>query len=116
MEDTMQKDGQQDGQQSRNREREIIHTGLWVVSGMRYAPGDCDAMYECALTDPLVQTVTICALIIVDGVPKTGRTIWTANGDRLGYVDPEMGEREYRETLQTANEMVAWHNARMVRR
>ncbi len=66
-----------------------------------YGGDDYDSMGFCDLDDEKVQTVG------VNVEMPTGRVNFHMNCDRLGYVDPEVGEREFKKVLAAARLFVA---------
>jgi hypothetical protein len=83
----------------------------WVVRGVKRWGND--ATTEVPVNSPESSTVHIAVLIEVDGVKRAGSTVFEANCDRYGWVDPSRGEAEYRQTVKTAWDIVRWHNSRL---
>jgi len=65
------------------------------VTGRYWFP-DGESMGLCGLDDPQVQTVAV--LVNVGDYPAN----FHLNEDRLGYVDPQMGERRFAGALEAA--------------
>jgi hypothetical protein len=83
----------------------------WIVRGVKRWGND--ATTEVPVNSPESSTVYISAVIEIEGVKQAGATIFMANCDRYGWVDPARGEAEYRRVVGAARELVRWHNSQL---